>query len=101
MKRTLIIIAALWAGVACGAVEIPSGKGFDASEVPAYGGEHTAIYAHIDAHQAEHLENLRRWVRQPSVSALNIGIEEMAKLLAGAKSGGPHRRDSQLAQSHQ
>lgn len=83
MKQlTLTIVAALWAGVACGAVDIPSEKGFDASEVPAYGGEHTRIYAHVDAHQAEHLENLKRWVRQPSVSAQNIGIEEMANLLA-------------------
>ena len=83
MRRlSFVVIAALWAGVAHGGVDIAVGKGFDAGEVPAYAGEHPSIYAYIDAHQAEHLQNLKRWVRQPSVSAQNIGIQDMANLLA-------------------
>lgn len=54
---------------------------FDASSVPAYTGAHPEVYAHIDANIGEHLENLRRWVRQPSVSAQNNGIREMAAML--------------------
>ena len=54
---------------------------FDASEVPAYQGDHRSAYAYIDQHLDEHLENIRRWLRQPSVSALSIGIEEMATML--------------------
>lgn len=56
---------------------------FDARAVPAYEGRHDDVYAHIDANIAAHLEQLRRWVRQPSVSAQNRGIAEMAAMLAG------------------
>lgn len=54
---------------------------FDAAAVPAYAGSHPEIYSYIDAHQKEHLENLRRWVRQPSISAENKGIRQMAEML--------------------
>ena len=40
------------------------------------------MYRHIDTHLKEHLAHLQRWVRQPSVSAQNRGIAEMANLLA-------------------
>ncbi len=56
-------------------------EAFDAASVPAYRGDHQAAYRYIDQHLDEHLENLRRWVRQPSVSAQGIGIEEMANLV--------------------
>lgn len=62
-------------------VLVPEGNGFDVASVPAYAGAHPAVYAHIDAHQEEHLANLQRWVRQPSISALNEGVTEMAELL--------------------
>ena len=54
---------------------------FDASAVPAYRGSHPRVYSFIDANLAQHIENLRRWVRQPSVSAQNLGIQEMAALV--------------------
>jgi acetylornithine deacetylase/succinyl-diaminopimelate desuccinylase-like protein len=54
---------------------------FDAAAVPAYRGSHPEIYAHIDTNRARHLENLRRWLKQPSVSAQSIGIREMAEML--------------------
>jgi acetylornithine deacetylase/succinyl-diaminopimelate desuccinylase-like protein len=56
---------------------------FDPKSVPAYRGDHSEVYAYIDANRAAHLEQLRRWVRQPSVSAENLGIREMAELLRG------------------
>jgi acetylornithine deacetylase/succinyl-diaminopimelate desuccinylase-like protein len=55
---------------------------FDAGVVPAYAGRHDEVYTHIDANIQKHLGELQRWVRQPSVSAQNRGIAEMAKLLA-------------------
>jgi acetylornithine deacetylase/succinyl-diaminopimelate desuccinylase-like protein len=61
--------------------EITSQQRFDASAVAAYRGSHDPVYAYIDAHLAEHVEQLRRWVRQPSVSAQNRGIQEMAVLV--------------------
>ncbi len=54
---------------------------FDASNVPSYRGDHRAVYRYIDEHQDEHLANIQRWLRQPSVSAQSTGIEEMANLL--------------------
>jgi acetylornithine deacetylase/succinyl-diaminopimelate desuccinylase-like protein len=56
---------------------------FDGASVPAYRGSHPEIYAHIERNRAQHLENLRRWLKQPSVSAQNIGIREMAEMLRG------------------
>ncbi len=56
-------------------------EAYDAAKVPAYRGQHKEVYAYIDAHQAEHLENLRRWVRQRSISAQNDGVQEMARLV--------------------
>jgi acetylornithine deacetylase/succinyl-diaminopimelate desuccinylase-like protein len=54
---------------------------FDVRAVPAYGASHEAVYAHIDANLDVHLENIRRWLRQPSISAENRGIREMAEML--------------------
>jgi len=54
---------------------------FDASQTTAYAGSHDAIYAYVDAHFEQHLANLQRWLRQPSVSAQNDGIQEMAEML--------------------
>ncbi len=54
---------------------------FDPKSIPTYAGTHPEVYAYIDANRAAHLAHLRRWVRQPSVSAQNIGIREMAELL--------------------
>jgi acetylornithine deacetylase/succinyl-diaminopimelate desuccinylase-like protein len=54
---------------------------FDASAVPAYSGSHPEIYSFIEAHREEHLKNLQRWLRQPSISAENRGIQQMAEML--------------------
>jgi len=56
-------------------------QAFDAKAIPAYRGEHTEVYQYIDAHQREHLANLQRWLRQPSISAQNQGIGEMAAMV--------------------
>jgi acetylornithine deacetylase/succinyl-diaminopimelate desuccinylase-like protein len=56
---------------------------FDPRSVPAYSGSHPEVYGYIDANLSAHLQQLQRWVRQPSVSAQNIGIREMAELLRG------------------
>jgi acetylornithine deacetylase/succinyl-diaminopimelate desuccinylase-like protein len=61
--------------------ELGAGPAFDAGEIGRYTGVHTAIYDHIDRNQPAHLENLRRWLRQPSISAEGRGIREMAEML--------------------
>jgi acetylornithine deacetylase/succinyl-diaminopimelate desuccinylase-like protein len=62
-------------------VRFTTEEAFDAATVAAYTGRHDKAYAHIDANLARHLENLRRWVRQQSVSAQSRGIPEMAAML--------------------
>ena len=63
-------------------IRFTTDEAFDAATISAYPGRHAAVYADIDARQPEHLEHLRRWVRQPSVSAQGRGIHEMANMLA-------------------
>jgi len=41
------------------------------------------VYAHIDAHIDEHVENLQRWIRQPSISNSGEGIPESAEMVKG------------------
>jgi acetylornithine deacetylase/succinyl-diaminopimelate desuccinylase-like protein len=62
-------------------IEFTTQERFDASTVPPYKGTHEATYAYIDANLAAHVEHLQRWVRQPSVSAQNQGIAEMAAMV--------------------
>lgn len=41
-----------------------------------------AIQRHIDEHLDEHVEHIQRWVRQPSVSWDNLGVEACAEVVA-------------------
>jgi acetylornithine deacetylase/succinyl-diaminopimelate desuccinylase-like protein len=54
---------------------------FDAASIAPYRGDHARVYAHIQANLPQHLAELQRWVRQPSISAQNVGVREMAELL--------------------
>ncbi|MDO8862735.1 M20/M25/M40 family metallo-hydrolase [Haliea sp. E1-2-M8] len=60
---------------------LPAAEPFDAAAVPAYSGDHNAVYAHIDANLEQHLANIQRWLRQPSISALDIGVRDMAEMV--------------------
>lgn len=62
-------------------VRLTTKEGFDAASVAKYGGNHAAIYAHIDANLDAHTQQIQRWMRQPSISAQNKGIAEMAALV--------------------
>ena len=61
--------------------QITTSETFESKNVPPYTGAHDAAYAYIDANLRAHTENLRRWVRQQSVSAQNLGIQQMAELV--------------------
>lgn len=56
-------------------------EAFDAASIPAYAGDHQAVYDYIDGHLEDHIHELRRWLRQPSISAQNVGVQEMAEML--------------------
>lgn len=60
---------------------ITSDEKFDAAAVPPYSGNHEAIYGYIDRHVPEHVAHLQRWIQQPSVSAQDYGLQEMAVML--------------------
>ncbi len=42
--------------------------------------ERAAVHKHIDANLAAHIEKIREYIRQPSISAENRGIKECAEL---------------------
>lgn len=63
------------------AYELTTSEDYDLKAIASYRGDHAAVYDYIDAHLPEHLAAIQRWLRQPSISAQNIGIEEMAELL--------------------
>lgn len=87
----LLAIAVLTAGVAAATtalavrkpLAITTDEAFDAAAIPAYAGDHQAVYADIDAHREAHVGNLQRWVRQRSISAQDDGVRDMANLVAG------------------
>lgn len=60
---------------------------FDARSIPAYGGDHAAVYRHIDEHVDDHIAQLQRWVRQRSISAEHDGVEDMAEMVRGDLAG--------------
>jgi acetylornithine deacetylase/succinyl-diaminopimelate desuccinylase-like protein len=64
-------------------LDLGTTRRFDAASIPAYGGAHADTYAYIDANLPAHVAHLQRWVRQPSISAQNQGVREMAELLRG------------------
>jgi len=41
------------------------------------------VYAYIDDHVDEHVENLQKWIRQPSISNTGEGIQESAEMVKG------------------
>jgi acetylornithine deacetylase/succinyl-diaminopimelate desuccinylase-like protein len=54
---------------------------YDSSRVAAYDDSHEEIYAHIDDNIAHHTAELQRWLRQPSISAQDVGVREMAEMV--------------------
>ncbi len=41
------------------------------------------VYSYIDEHIDEHVENLQKWIRQPSISNTGEGIPETAEMVKG------------------
>ena len=60
---------------------LDSNEMFTAESIDSYDTLHTAIYEHIDQNLDAHIAEIQRWIRQPSISAENVGIQEMAEML--------------------
>lgn len=56
-------------------------EAFDPGTISPYAGDHPEVYRYIEANAEAHLENVRRWLRQPSISAQDVGVVEMAELI--------------------
>jgi len=54
---------------------------YNLDQVKTYTGSHDEVYAHIDKNLDAHFKNLQRWVQQPSISAQDVGVIEMAEML--------------------
>jgi len=61
--------------------KLTTSEEYDPETVIPYSGDHSRVYRHIDEHIDDHLTNLKSWLRQPSISAQNTGITEMADLV--------------------
>jgi acetylornithine deacetylase/succinyl-diaminopimelate desuccinylase-like protein len=57
-----------------------SGVGPDLSKVPP---DLQKVFAYIDSHIDEHVENLQKWIQQPSISNSGEGIPESAEMVKG------------------
>lgn len=77
----LLLTSAVIAADEYPSYSLASSDTYDFSRIEAYTGKHEGIYAHIDKNLEGHFKNLQRWVSQPSISAQNVGITEMAELL--------------------
>lgn len=74
------------AAVAAPAIERPvfelaTDEAYELGAVQPYEVSHAAIYEHIEANLDQHLAAIQRWLRQPSISAQDVGIDEMATML--------------------
>jgi acetylornithine deacetylase/succinyl-diaminopimelate desuccinylase-like protein len=58
-------------------------ESYDFSVIEPYAQNRQAVYDYIDAHEFDHIAAIQRWLRQPSISAQNDGVLEMAELLRG------------------
>ncbi len=99
MRRTVLTIAALALGVACSQpapapteTPAPAAKKLgirpngdteispDLSQLPP---NVQKVYSYIDEHIDDHVENLQKWIRQPSISNSGEGIPESAEMVKG------------------
>jgi acetylornithine deacetylase/succinyl-diaminopimelate desuccinylase-like protein len=61
--------------------ELATTEAYNFESIQPYADDHSAVYDYIDTHLEQHVSALQRWVRQPSISAQNVGIQEMAEML--------------------
>jgi acetylornithine deacetylase/succinyl-diaminopimelate desuccinylase-like protein len=61
--------------------KLSTDEAYDLDKIPAYLESHQAVYDYVDAHVDEHVAAIQRWLRQPSISAQSIGVQDMAELV--------------------
>ena len=61
--------------------ELTTDEAYDFETIPSYTSEHAEAYAYVDANLVRHTAAIQRWLRQPSISAQDVGIDAMAEML--------------------
>lgn len=61
--------------------ELTTTEAYDLEAISSYTLDHAAVYNYIDARLPDHLVAIQRWLRQPSISAQDVGVKDMAELL--------------------
>ncbi|MDJ0813327.1 MAG: M20/M25/M40 family metallo-hydrolase [Woeseiaceae bacterium] len=96
-KRSLFVLLSLAFAASCEQASAPpepvadtptrptfslaTDEAYDFNRIPAYLESHQAVYDYIDNNLDDHLAAIQRWLRQPSISAQNVGIHEMAEMV--------------------
>lgn len=60
---------------------VPEGPGFTMKDVKPYSGDNKDIYRYLEAHKAEGIANMQRWLRQQSVTSEKADVTTMAEML--------------------
>ena len=63
--------------------DIDLSRPYSTASVAPYAADHESVYAYIDAEIEAHTAALQRWMRQPSISAQNVGVLDMAEMVRG------------------
>jgi len=61
--------------------KLSTDEAYDLGRIEAYIENHQAVYDYIDENSDKHLAAMQRWLRQPSISAQDVGIDDMAELV--------------------
>lgn len=87
MKKLMLMLMAMLMGNAMALerprFDITTEAVYDPAAAGRYSGQHDAVYEHIDGALDDHVAALQRWLRQPSISAQDVGITAMAEMLRG------------------
>ena len=100
MRRAVLTLCALAAAAACNQPSAPPASATPAPAAKALGiradgdteikpdlgqvpPELQKVYEHIDQNIDAHVENLQKWIRQPSISNSGEGIPESAEMVKG------------------
>ena len=61
--------------------ELATTESYDFDKIAPYAPEHAEVYEVIDANVDDHFAAIQRWLRQPSISAQNVGVRDMAEMV--------------------
>mgnify|MGYP007113719473 CR=1 FL=1 len=61
--------------------DVATTEAYDFTAIRKYAGDHSAVHQYVDENLNRHFAAIQRWLRQPSISAQNVGIGEMARMV--------------------